>query len=170
MTNTIPKSFLKRPKKDKKANPNQNHVQTEVTSGVTQNVDPDTGPTAPDYNQTLRKESRFLIAAVGAFLWLGHPVVALCCTIASIVLLHQGTSLSVRNWKWRFVAWGSLVACGLACFLQNSLSLVDEEKAYKMHLQMRLTLLWIETCWSILLWIIIGLAFLSKVQEPTKND
>ena len=141
-----------------------------MTTGVTQKVDPDTGPTAPDYNQTLRKESRFLIAAVGAFLWMGHPVTALCCTIASIVLLHQGTSLSVKNWKWRLVAWGSLPACGMACFLQSSLSLVDEEKAYIIHLLMRLTLFGIETCWSFLLWIIIGLAFLSKVQEPTKKD
>ena len=127
----MPKLFLKRSRKDTMSNTNKNHVQTEVTSGVTQNVDPDTGPTAPDFNQTLREESRFLIAAVGAFLWLGHPFPALCCTIASIVLLHQGTSLSVKNWKWRFVAWGSLVACGMACFLQSSLSLVDEEKAYK---------------------------------------
>ena len=133
-------------------------------------VNPDTGPTAPGYNRGLREGSRFLIAAVGAFLWMGHPVTALCCTIASIVLLHQGTSLSVKNWKWRFVAWGSLPACGMACFLQNSLSLVDEEKAYIIHLLMRLTLDGIKTYGSFLLWIIIGLAFLSKVQEPIKND
>ena len=126
------------------ANPDKNRI-----------VNPDTGPTAPGYNRGLREGSRLLIAAVGAFLWMGHPVTALCCTIASIVLLHQGTSLSVKNWKWRFVAWGSLPACGMACFLQSSLSLVDEEKAYETHLQMRLTLLWIESFGSFLLWIII---------------
>ena len=145
-------------------------VQTEMTPGATQNVDPDTGPTAPDYNQTSKENSRFFIALVGAFLWLGHPLAALCCTVVSILLLQEETSLSVKDWKWRFVAWGSLPVCGLACFLQNSLSLVDEEKAYIIHLLMRLTLNGIKTYGSFLLWIIIGLAFLSKIQEPTKND
>ena len=133
-------------------------------------VNPDTGPTAPGFNQHLREGSRFLIAAVGVFLWMGQPFIALVLTIATIVMLHHGTSYSIKNWKWRFVAWGSLPACGIACFLQSSLGLVDEERAYILHLLMRLTLLGIETCWSVLLWIVIGLAFLSKNQEAAKTN
>ena len=106
-------------------------------SGV---VNPDTGPTAPGYNQSLREVSRILIAIVGVLLWLDHPKTALCATLGSIIMLHYGTSFSVKNWKWRFVAWGSLPECGIACFIHSSLSLVDEEKAYTIHLLMQLTL------------------------------
>ena len=148
----------------------RNTGKTVVSPEKNRIVNPDTGPTAPGFNQGLREGSRYLIAAVGIFLWMDQPVAALSCTIASIVMLHHGTSYSLKNWKWRFVAWGSLPACGIACFLQSSLGLVDEERAYILHLLMRLTLLGIETCWSVLLWIVIGLAFLSKNQEAAKTN
>ena len=147
-----------------------NNRNTIANSERNRVVNPDTGPTAPGYNRGLREGSRFLLAAVGAFLWMNHPVTALCCTLGSIVMLHHGTAYSVKNLKWRAVAWGSLPACGVASFLHSSLSLVDEEKAYAIHLLMRLTLYGIETCWSALLWIIIGLSFLSKFEEQTKKD
>ena len=147
-----------------------NRRNTQVADRENRVANPDTGPTAPGYNRSLREVSRILIAAVGVFLWLDHPKTALCATLASIVALHYGTSFSIKNWKWRFVAWGSLPACGIACFIHSSLGLVDEEKAYTIHLLMRLALYGIETCWSVLLWIVIGLAFLSKMDEQAKSN
>ena len=167
----MPKSFFKRSKKDAIAKPNKNQVQTEMTSGVTQNVDPYSGPTAPDYNQTLREVSRFFLAIAGVFLWMDAPNIAIYCTIASIVLLHCGTSFSIKNWILRAIAWSSLVTCCIACLLQNALRFVDKERTYIIHEVTRLSLYGIDTCWSVLLFIVFGLSFLSKfsvVEKRTK--
>ena len=135
-------------------------------------INPDTGRTPPGYNQSLRHESRIVLALVGVFLWLNYAILALCCAIFAVILLHLGTSYSYKNWKWRLVAWGNLLACGTACYLQSSISLVDEEKAYNVHLKMQLVLYGIETFWSVFLWIIIGITFLerTKAEKATKMN
>ena len=144
--------------------------RSETGIDVNADINPDTGHTPPGYNQGLRHESRIVLAVVGILLWLNYAVSALCCAIFAVILLHLGTSYSYKNWKWRFVAWGNLLVCGTACYLQSSINFVDEEKAYNVHLKMQLALYGIETFWSVFLWIIIGITFLerTKAEKATK--
>ena len=106
---------------------------------------------------------------VGGLLWLDYPKTAFSATVASIVTLHYATSFSFKNWKWRAVAWGSLPACGIACYVHRAKELVDDERAYTTHLNLQLVLHGVEIGWSVLLWIIIGLAFLPKHEEIKGN-
>ena len=58
-----------------------NRRSVQVSPSESGTVNPDTGPTAPGYNQSLREVSRILIAVVGVFLWLDHPKTAFYCEV-----------------------------------------------------------------------------------------
>ena len=63
-------------------------------------VNPDTGETPAGYNKMLRDCARIALAAASAALLGGWPQIALVASAIAAGLLQQGTTYSIKNWKW----------------------------------------------------------------------
>merc|ERR1712216_987491 len=79
-------------------------------------VNPDTGETPEGYNKMLRDCARIALAGSSAALLGGLPQIALVASAIAAGLLQQGTTYSIKNWKWTAVSWCLLPACLTAWF------------------------------------------------------
>jgi len=93
-----------------------------------------TRPTPPGYNKDLRDITKITLL-ISAFLLLAErSQLAFILSIIACWIIHNGTALSIKNWKWTGASWYSLVLSGSALFNHWCMSIVDQEKAYGMYI------------------------------------
>ena len=97
-------------------------------------VNTDTGPTPAGYNKMLRDGARIALAAASATLLCGWPQIALVASAVAAGLLQQGTTYSIKNWKWTAVSWCLLPACITAWFLRSTAGMVDPDRGYSIYI------------------------------------
>ena len=97
-------------------------------------VNPDTGETPEGYNKMLRDCARIALAAASASLLGGWPQIALVASAIAAGLLQQGTTYSIKNWKWTAVSWCLLPACLTAWFLRSTAGMVDPDRGYSIYI------------------------------------
>ena len=97
-------------------------------------VNPDTGETPEGYNKMLRDCARIALAAASASLLGGWPQVALVASAIAAGLLQQGTTYSIKNWKWTAVAWCAMPACLVAWFFRSTAGMVDPDRGYSIYI------------------------------------
>ena len=97
-------------------------------------VNPDTGETPEGYNKMLRDCARIALAAASATLLLGWPQIALVASAIAAGLLQQGTTYSIKNWKWTAVSWCLLPACLTAWFLRSTAGMIDPDRGYSIYI------------------------------------
>ena len=97
-------------------------------------VNPDTGETPAGYNKMLRDCARIALAAASATLLLGWPQIALVASAIAAGLLQQGTTYSIKNWKWTAVSWCLLPACLTAWFLRSTAGMIDPDRGYSIYI------------------------------------
>ena len=97
-------------------------------------VNPDTGDTPAGYNKMLRDCARIALAGASATLLLGWPQIALVASAIAAGLLQQGTTYSIKNWKWTAVSWCLLGACLTAWFLRSTAGMIDPDRGYSIYI------------------------------------
>ena len=97
-------------------------------------VNPDTGETPAGYNKMLRDCARIALAGASATLLLGWPQIALVASAIAAGLLQQGTTYSIKNWKWTAVWWCLLPACLTAWFLRSTAGMIDPDRGYSIYI------------------------------------
>ena len=97
-------------------------------------VNPDTGETPDGYNKMLRDCARIALAGASATLLLGWPQIALVASAIAAGLLQQGTTYSIKNWKWTAVSWCLLPACLTAWFLRSTAGMIDPDRGYSIYI------------------------------------
>ncbi len=97
-------------------------------------VNPDTGDTPAGYNKMLRDCARIALAGASATLLLGWPQIALVASAIAAGLLQQGTTYSIKNWKWTAVSWCLLPACLTAWFLRSTAGMIDPDRGYSIYI------------------------------------
>ena len=97
-------------------------------------VNPDTGETSEGYNKMLRDCARIALAGSSAALLGGWPQIALVASAIAAGLLQQGTTYSIKNWKWTAVSWCLLPACLTAWFLRSTAGMVDPDRGYSIYI------------------------------------
>ena len=97
-------------------------------------VNPDTGETPEGYNKMLRDGARIALAGASAALLVGWPQIALVASAIAAGLLQQGTTYSIKNWKWTAVSWCLLAACLTAWFLRSTAGMVDPDRGYSIYI------------------------------------
>ena len=97
-------------------------------------VNPDTGETPAGYNKMLRDCARIALACASATLLIGLPQIALVASAIAAGLLQQGTTYSIKNWKWTAVSWCLLPACLTAWFLRSTAGMVDPDRGYSIYI------------------------------------
>ena len=97
-------------------------------------VNPDTGETPEGYNKMLRDGARLALAGASASLLCGWPQIALVASAIAAGLLQQGTTYSIKNWKWTAVSWCLLPACITAWFLRSTAGMVDPDRGYSIYI------------------------------------
>ena len=97
-------------------------------------VNPDTGETPAGYNKMLRDGARIALAGSSAALLVGWPQIALVASAFAAGLLQQGTTYSIKNWKWTAVSWCLLPACLTAWFLRSTAGMIDPDRGYSIYI------------------------------------
>ena len=97
-------------------------------------VNPDTGETPAGYNKMLRDGARIALAGASASLLGGWPQIALVASAIAAGLLQQGTTYSIKNWKWTAVSWCLLPACLTAWFLRSTAGMIDPDRGYSIYI------------------------------------
>ena len=97
-------------------------------------VNPDMGETPAGYNKMLRDCARIALAGASAALLVGWPQIALVASAIAAGLLQQGTTYSIKNWKWTAVAWCAMPACLVAWFFRSTAGMVDPDRGYSIYI------------------------------------
>ena len=82
----------------------------------------------------LRDCARIALAAASASLLCGWPQIALVASAIAAGLLQQGTTYSIKNWKWTAVSWCLLPACITAWFLRSTAGMIDPDRGYSIYI------------------------------------
>jgi hypothetical protein len=90
---------------------------------------------------------------------------ACIASICAIFFMHQGTYLSIKNLSWGLLAWAACPATITAWFLRQSLSSIDPERGYTLYVLVDLLGKGIEVVTGMVLFLVLGLAFSSKLNE-----
>jgi hypothetical protein len=145
---------------------NSNDPSASSAGHYTSGISPST-PTPPRFNKNLRDKSKWFLLVAAIFLLAGRPLVALAGSASSILCLRDGTTWSVKNFKWFSLSIITFGASLISWALWLGYEMVDEEKAYDTKFSLYFRAKFIQRVWSVILGMFLFSAFTSK---PSTND
>ena len=110
-----------------------------------------------------------LLAVTVVLLAIDWPVCACVSSVASVVTIHQGTALSLKNINWTLLSWPTFAVCLFAAFIQYSAQSIDEDKAYTLKFVVSMFGRGCELIWAAIMGLCLFNAWVSAKYPATVN-